>query len=86
MRNGEILANQEITRHISQIFRDNGGGAEAWNSLSVFELLPPRYKDEATDWEKGNHVFDVSFDTAISWDFALRNERPKPKQEIHSEF
>ena len=74
--NGEVLANQEITRYVSQIFRDNGG-AEAWNSMSVFDLLPPRYKDEASDWQKGDHVFDVSFDTALSWDFALRsNERP----------
>ena len=50
---GEILASPEITRYVANIFKSNGG-SDSWYSLSIFDLLPPRHKDEASKYKKGD--------------------------------
>ena len=66
----EILYDSEIARHVSEVFRKQGG-SDAWYKLSVEELLPPRYKSQAPHLSKGRQIFDVWFDNSMSWDFAL---------------
>ena len=66
----EVLFDSEIARHVSEVFRKNGG-SDAWLKLSVEELLPPRYRSDAPHLAKGNQIFDVWFDNALSWDYAL---------------
>lgn len=48
----EILCDSEIARHVAQIYRKHGG-SDAWYSMSVEDLLPPRYKSEAKYLAKG---------------------------------
>ena len=38
------------------------------------DLLPEQYKDLASKLDKGKQVFDVYFDSALSWDFALAQD------------
>ena len=67
---GEVLCDAEIARHVGEVFRKHGG-SDAWYRLGVEELLPPRYKSEARHLVKGRQIFDVWFDNALTWDFAL---------------
>ena len=66
----EIVCDGEIARYVGDVFRKHGG-SDAWYKLSVEELLPPRYKKDATFLTKGKQVFDVWFDNALSWDYVL---------------
>ena len=43
---GEVLCDSEIVRHVADIFND--GGSDQWYTLGVEELLPERYKDQAS--------------------------------------
>ena len=61
------LQNPEITRHVADIIRQQG--SEAWYRLSVKELLPVNY--DAFLYEKGAQIFDIHFDSALSWDYIL---------------
>lgn len=45
-------------------------GSDIWFKSSVKELLPSQYPHK--NYVKGNQVFDVNFDTGLSWDFVLR--------------
>ena len=38
------------------------------------DLLPEQYKYLAAQLDKGTQVFDVYFDTGLSWDFALAQD------------
>lgn len=67
---GEVLMDAEITRHVAGIYKREGG-SDAWYTLSNEELLPPRYKGEAGKLTKGDQVFDVWFDSALSWGYVL---------------
>ena len=69
----EVLSNPEITRHVAEIIRQHGG-SDAWYTLSVFELLPDKYKADASNYSKGQQIFDVWFDTSLTWDFVLRKD------------
>jgi isoleucyl-tRNA synthetase len=64
----QVLADQEIARHVARVFREQGG-SDAWYRLPVAELLPPRYRDQAAHLVKGTQAFDVWFDNALSWGF-----------------
>ncbi|CDW87946.1 isoleucyl-trna synthetase [Stylonychia lemnae] len=64
----QILIDQEIIQHVSKVFLNNGG-SDAWYSLPISELLPRRYKHRADKLAKGQQVFDVWFDNALSWNF-----------------
>jgi len=37
-------------------------------------LLPTKYKEEASNYMKGKQIFDVWFDTSLTWDFVLRKD------------
>ena len=76
---GEVLFDGEIARYVADIFRKQGG-SDAWYKLSVSELLPERYRSEAEHLAKGTQIFDVWFDNALSWDFALNKDAHQESQ------
>jgi tRNA synthetases class I (I, L, M and V) len=69
----EVLCDPEIVSHVSALFRQHAG-SDCWYSLSLLDLLPKRYHGQAPQLEKGTQVFDVWFDNALSWQFALTND------------
>jgi len=69
----KIFTNQEIARHVAKVFREQGG-SDAWYTLSVRELLPDAYKDEAIHLVKGDEVFDVWFDNSLTWKTILNDK------------
>jgi len=40
-------------------------GSDAWWYMKVEDLLPERYRDKASDYEKGTDTMDVWFDSGI---------------------
>ena len=64
-----ILINEEIILHVAKIFREHG--ADAWFELSIRDLLPEAYKSQANHLVKGDEVFDVWFDNALTWKSVL---------------
>ena len=58
-----MLLDSEIALHVAQVYKDFGG-SDAWFKMSIADLLPPRYKDQADKLVKGTQVFDVWFDNA----------------------
>jgi isoleucyl-tRNA synthetase len=67
---GEPLMNEEIVPHVVGLF-DQHGGSDAWYKLSVYELLPPDFKEQADLVEKGYEVFESWFDSSFSWHHSL---------------
>ena len=69
----EVLMDNEVVSHVAEVFRRHGG-SDAWYRLPIEELLPNRYKPLAGKLEKGDQVFDVWFDNALSWNYVLGGE------------
>ncbi|XP_042509190.1 isoleucine--tRNA ligase, chloroplastic/mitochondrial-like [Macadamia integrifolia] len=42
-------------------------GSDAWWYMSVEDLLPEKYRDKASDYQKGYDTMDVWFDSGSSW-------------------
>ena len=66
---GEILIDSEIVSHVADIVRAHG--SDAWFTFSVKDLLPSRYHSLADKLQKGDQVFDVWFDNALTWNYVL---------------
>jgi len=49
---GQVLLDAEIARHFAELITKHGG-SDAWYELSIAELLPERYKDQASKLDKG---------------------------------
>jgi hypothetical protein len=58
--------------HVAKIFREHG--SDAWYNLSIKELLPDAYKNQANDLIKGDEVFDVWFDNSLTWKTILLDQ------------
>lgn len=41
-------------------------GSDAWWYMSVEDLLPEKYRDKASEYEKGTDTMDVWFDSGIT--------------------
>ncbi|XP_031397569.1 isoleucine--tRNA ligase, chloroplastic/mitochondrial isoform X2 [Punica granatum] len=61
----EPLMNEETINHIKSIIAKKG--SDAWWYMKVEDLLPDRYRDEASNYEKGTDTMDVWFDSGSSW-------------------
>lgn len=61
----EPLMNEETINHIKCIIAQRG--SDAWWYMKVEDLLPERYRDKASDYEKGTDTMDVWFDSGSSW-------------------
>jgi len=53
---------------------ENFGTSDIWYTFDIADLLPRRYKDQASELQKGYQVFDSWFDSSLSWSFALENQ------------
>lgn len=61
----EPLMNEETIDHIKSIIAQKG--SDSWWYLKVEDLLPDKYRDKASDYEKGTDTMDVWFDSGSSW-------------------
>ncbi|KAA8548941.1 hypothetical protein F0562_000625 [Nyssa sinensis] len=61
----EPLMSEETIDHIKSIISQKG--SDAWWYMTVEELLPDKYRDKASDYEKGTDTMDVWFDSGSSW-------------------
>jgi len=70
---GEPLINAETLEYVRSIVAEQG--SSAWWELSVADLLPPSYRDQADRYRKGTDTMDVWFDSGSSW-AAVAQQRP----------
>ncbi|KAE8734218.1 Isoleucine--tRNA ligase [Hibiscus syriacus] len=61
----EPLMNKETIDHIKFIIAQKG--SDAWWYMTVTDLLPVKYRDTASEYEKGTDTMDVWFDSGSSW-------------------
>lgn len=61
----EPLLNEAIINHIQALFAEHG--SDAWWELSVAELLPEPYCQDAARYRRGLDTMDVWFDSGSSW-------------------
>ncbi|CAI0431624.1 unnamed protein product [Linum tenue] len=61
----EPLMNEETIEHVKAIIAQKG--SDAWWYMKVEDLLPDKYRDEASEYEKGTDTMDVWFDSGSSW-------------------
>ncbi|KAK4797451.1 hypothetical protein SAY86_029777 [Trapa natans] len=61
----EPLMNEETISHIKSIIAKKG--SDAWWYMKIEDLLPERYRGEASSYEKGTDTMDVWFDSGSSW-------------------
>lgn len=59
------LLTEETIDHIKAIFLEKG--SDAWWKLSIEELLPKKYSQDAHKYRKGTDTMDVWFDSGSSW-------------------
>ncbi|GMJ02014.1 ovule abortion 2 [Hibiscus trionum] len=65
MTSKEPLMNKETIDHIKSIIAQKG--SDAWWYMTVEDLLPEKYRDTASEYEKGTDTMDVWFDSGSSW-------------------
>ena len=53
---------------------NENGGSDAWFKLPIEDLLPEELKEEAENLKKGTEVFDVWFDSSLSWTNLIDNQ------------
>lgn len=41
-------------------------GSDAWWYMTIEDLLPEKYRDKASEYEKGTDTMDVWFDSGLS--------------------
>ncbi len=76
---GKEILDENVITHLEGIFSKEG--ADSWWKRTVEELLPEGYKCPhcgATEFRKGNDIFDVWFESAVSHSAVLRT-RPNLK-------
>lgn len=61
----EVLLDDDTLTHIKAVFAEHG--SQAWWTMDEADLLPDKYKDEASKWKKGTDTMDVWFDSGSSW-------------------
>ncbi|GLT91885.1 hypothetical protein SLE2022_097470 [Rubroshorea leprosula] len=61
----EPLVNKETVDHVKSIIAQKG--SDAWWYMTEEELLPEKYRDKASEYEKGTDTMDVWFDSGSSW-------------------
>ncbi|KAG8369963.1 hypothetical protein BUALT_Bualt14G0067800 [Buddleja alternifolia] len=61
----EPLMNEETIDYIKSIISQKG--SDAWWYMKVEELLPEKYRHEASSYVKGTDTMDVWFDSGSSW-------------------
>lgn len=67
----EPLITEETISHIKAIISKKG--SDAWWYMSTEELLPEKFRSNASEYEKGTDTMDVWFDSGSSWAAILGN-------------
>uniref|UniRef100_A0A8C8EHR7 isoleucine--tRNA ligase n=1 Tax=Oncorhynchus tshawytscha TaxID=74940 RepID=A0A8C8EHR7_ONCTS len=72
---GEPLINKHTVSHVTQLFSEKG--SDCWWELPLESLLPPEVlkKVKVTDYERGDDVLDIWFDSGTSWAAVLEDSR-----------
>uniref|UniRef100_A0A674DNF1 Isoleucine--tRNA ligase, mitochondrial n=2 Tax=Salmo trutta TaxID=8032 RepID=A0A674DNF1_SALTR len=75
---GEPLINKHTVSHVTQLFSEKG--SDCWWELPLESLLPPEVlkkskAGEVTDYERGDDVLDIWFDSGTSWAAVLEDSR-----------
>uniref|UniRef100_A0A8L0DRE4 Isoleucine--tRNA ligase, mitochondrial n=1 Tax=Oncorhynchus mykiss TaxID=8022 RepID=A0A8L0DRE4_ONCMY len=72
---GEPLINKHTVSHVTQLFSEKG--SDCWWELPLESLLPPEVlkKVKVTDYERGDDVLDIWFDSGTSWAAVLGDSR-----------
>ncbi|CAB1330720.1 unnamed protein product [Coregonus sp. 'balchen'] len=83
---GEPLINKHTVSHVAQLFSEKG--SDCWWELPLESLLPPEVlkkskAGEVTDYERGEDVLDIWFDSGTSWAAVL--EEMKKESDTDSE-
>ena len=65
VQTGEPLLSEETIAHVQAIIAEKG--SDAWWEMSVEELLPEKYRQDADKYRKGTDTMDVWFDSGSSW-------------------
>ena len=65
------LMNKETIAHIKYVIAKNG--SDAWWHMSIENLLPEIYHNEARNYKKGMDTIDVWFDLGSSWAIVVEN-------------
>ncbi|WMV10287.1 hypothetical protein MTR67_003672 [Solanum verrucosum] len=74
----EPLMNEETIDHIKSIISQKG--SDAWWYMAVEELLPEKYRDKASNYEKGTDTMDVWFDSVADQSQQPRREEEEKKK------
>ncbi|KAH8495069.1 hypothetical protein H0E87_018304 [Populus deltoides] len=84
LKTKEPLLNEETIDHIKSIIALKG--SDAWWYMKVEDLLPEKYRDQASDYEKGMDTMDVWFDSGSSWAAVLgKSGGPKFPADLYLE-
>jgi isoleucyl-tRNA synthetase len=76
--NNPLLTEETINR-VQAIFSEKG--SDAWWKLSIEELLPKKYSQDAHKYRKGTDTMDVWFDSGSSW-AAVTKQREELKYPV----
>ncbi len=72
------MLDQTVINYLKENFEKYG--SDIWWKWTVMDLLPPKYKSQAENFEKGNLVFDHWFETGCAWYAVLCKQiHKKPK-------
>uniref|UniRef100_A0A8B9J7L7 isoleucine--tRNA ligase n=1 Tax=Astyanax mexicanus TaxID=7994 RepID=A0A8B9J7L7_ASTMX len=78
---GEPLINKHTVAHIAKVFAEKG--SDSWWEEPIETLLPPDVlkkvssQESLTDYERGEDVLDIWFDSGTSWAAVLQEAEPR---------
>uniref|UniRef100_A0A3B3QGQ6 isoleucine--tRNA ligase n=1 Tax=Paramormyrops kingsleyae TaxID=1676925 RepID=A0A3B3QGQ6_9TELE len=76
---GEPLINRHTVSHVATLFAEKG--SDCWWELSLDSLLPPQVLKKVTgpvtDYERGEDVLDIWFDSGVTWAAVLPESDPR---------
>ncbi|XP_078491947.1 isoleucine--tRNA ligase, mitochondrial isoform X1 [Ciona intestinalis] len=72
----ELLLNESTIQHLVSLVLKHG--ADIWWEGSNSELLSPKYN--ADEYERGSDILDIWFDSGVSWDCVLRDNKNRTTQ------
>ncbi|KAG7465797.1 hypothetical protein MATL_G00157520 [Megalops atlanticus] len=81
---GEPLINKHTVSHVAKLFAEKG--SDCWWELPLETLLPPQVlkKSKAgavSEYERGEDVLDIWFDSGVSWAAVLQDWEPDSSSE-----
>ncbi|KAF5277479.1 hypothetical protein FQR65_LT03816 [Abscondita terminalis] len=74
---GKLILNREILAHLNSLIEQYN--CNYWWELPLSDLLPQhilkKINTSLDNIEKGNDIFDIWFDSGLSWSYALKNDK-----------